>query len=139
MAFLRNAASVGFATLFSRILGFVRDTMVAAALGAGPAADAFVVAFRLPSLLRRLFAEGAVNTAFIPLHGEADKQGEADSFSDQVFTSVALGFFVVTAIALMAMPLMIHLIAPGFAEGGGRVDLAISLSRITFSYSLPPR
>jgi putative peptidoglycan lipid II flippase len=136
MAFLRNAASVGFATLFSRILGFVRDTMVAAALGAGPAADAFVVAFRLPSLLRRLFAEGAVNTAFIPLHGEADKQGEAEGFSDQVFTSVALGFFVVTAIALMAMPLMIRLIAPGFTEGGGRVDLAISLSRITFSYCL---
>src|ERR1700749_4989058 len=98
MRFLRNAASVGFATLFSRILGFVRDTMVAAALGAGPAADAFVVAFRLPSLMRRLFAEGAINTAFVPLHTEAEKRGEGQAFSDQVFTQVALVFFIVSAL-----------------------------------------
>ncbi|WP_413991498.1 murein biosynthesis integral membrane protein MurJ [Labrys okinawensis] len=136
MAFLRNAASVGFATLFSRILGFVRDTMVAAALGAGPAADAFVVAFRLPSLMRRLFAEGAVNTAFVPLHAEAEKRGEDQAFSDQVFTQVALIFFIVSALALLAMPLLIRVIAPGFTESGGRVDLAVSLSRITFTYCL---
>jgi putative peptidoglycan lipid II flippase len=136
MAFLRNAASVGFATLFSRILGFVRDTMVAAALGAGPAADAFVVAFRLPSLVRRLFAEGAVNTAFVPLHAEAEQRGEGQSFSDQVFTQVALIFFIASALALLAMPLLIRVIAPGFSESGGRVDLAVTLSRITFTYCL---
>lgn len=136
MAFLRNAASVGFATLFSRILGFVRDTMVAAALGAGPAADAFVVAFRLPSLMRRLFAEGAVNTAFVPLHAEAEQQGRGQAFSDQVFTQVALIFFIVSAVAIVAMPVVIRLIAPGFTESGGRVDLAVSLSRITFTYCL---
>ncbi|CAM5773446.1 putative lipid II flippase MurJ [Labrys miyagiensis] len=136
MAFLRNAASVGFATLFSRILGFVRDTMVAAALGAGPAADAFVVAFRLPSLMRRLFAEGAINTAFVPLHAEAEKRGEGQAFSDQVFTQVALIFFVLSALALLSMPLLIRVIAPGFGEGGGRVDLAVALSRITFTYCL---
>ena len=136
MAFLRNAASVGFATLASRILGFIRDTMVAAALGAGPVADAFVVAFRLPSLMRRLFAEGAVNTAFVPLHAEAERRGEGEAFCDQVFTQVALVFFLASALALMAMPLLIELIAPGFGKGGGRVDLAVALSRITFTYCL---
>ncbi|MGN8115789.1 murein biosynthesis integral membrane protein MurJ [Labrys sp. 22185] len=136
MAFLRNAASVGFATLASRILGFIRDTMVAAALGAGPVADAFVVAFRLPSLMRRLFAEGAVNTAFVPLHAEAERRGEGEAFSDQVFTQVALAFFLASALALVAMPLLIELIAPGFGKGGGRVDLAVALSRITFTYCL---
>ncbi|WP_181161221.1 murein biosynthesis integral membrane protein MurJ [Labrys okinawensis] len=136
MAFLRNAASVGVATLLSRILGFLRDTMVAAALGAGPVADAFVVAFRLPSLMRRLFAEGAVNTAFVPLHAEAERHGEGEAFSDQVFTQVALVFFLASAVALFAMPLLIGLIAPGFGAGGGRVDLAVGLSRITFSYCL---
>ena len=100
MRFLRNAASVGFATLFSRILGFVRDTMVAAALGAGPVADAFVVAYRLPSLMRRLLAEGAVNTAFVPLYGEAEQAREGQAFSDAVFTQVGLLFLVVTAIML---------------------------------------
>jgi putative peptidoglycan lipid II flippase len=136
MAFLRNAASVGFATLFSRILGFVRDTMVAAALGAGPAADAFVVAFRLPSLMRRLFAEGAVNTAFVPLHAEAAERGEGQAFADQVYTQVALVFFIISALAMLAMPLLIRVIAPGFTESGGRVELAVSLSRITFAYCL---
>lgn len=136
MTFLRNAASVGFATLASRILGFVRDTMVAAALGAGPVADAFVVAFRLPSLMRRLFAEGAVNTAFVPLHAEAERHGEGEAFSDQVFTQVALVFFLASALALAAMPLLIDLIAPGFGTGGGRVELAVALSRITFTYCL---
>ncbi|WP_448954326.1 murein biosynthesis integral membrane protein MurJ [Labrys neptuniae] len=136
MAFLRNAASVGTATLISRILGFIRDTMVAAALGAGPVADAFVVAFRLPSLMRRLFAEGAVNTAFVPLHAEAERRGEGEAFSDQIFTQVALIFFVASAVALLAMPLLVELIAPGFREGGGRVDLAVALSRITFIYCL---
>ncbi|MDQ0391031.1 murein biosynthesis integral membrane protein MurJ [Labrys monachus] len=136
MRFLRNAASVGFATLFSRILGFVRDTMVAAALGAGPVADAFVVAFRLPSLMRRLLAEGAVNTAFVPLYGEAEQAREGQAFSDAVFTQVGLLFLVVTALALPAMPLLIRAIAPGFAESGGRVALAVVLSRITFAYCL---
>lgn len=136
MAFLRNAASVGVATLFSRILGFIRDTMVAAALGAGPVADAFVVAFRLPSLMRRLFAEGAVNTAFVPIHAEAERRGEGAAFADQVFTQIALIFFLASAVALLAMPLLIGLIAPGFGAGGGRVDLAVALSRVTFTYCL---
>ena len=136
MRFLRNAASVGVATLCSRILGFARDTMVAAALGAGPVADAFVVAFRLPSLMRRLLAEGAVNTAFVPLHNEAEQAGEGKAFSDQVFTQVGLIFLVVTVLALVAMPLVVRAIAPGFAEGGGRVVLAVSLSRVTFAYCL---
>ena len=136
MSFARNAASVGLLTLFSRLLGFARDTMMAAALGAGPVADAFVVAFRLPGLVRRLLAEGAVNTAFVPLHGEAERDGQGGAYADAVFTVVTLGFSLLTVLALIAMPLVVAGVAPGFAEGGGRVDLAVTLSRITFGYCL---
>ncbi|MDQ0473724.1 murein biosynthesis integral membrane protein MurJ [Labrys wisconsinensis] len=136
MSFARNAANLGLATLASRVLGFVRDVMVAAALGAGPAADAFVVAFRIPGLLRRLFAEGAFNTAFVPLHGEAAARGEGRLFAEEVFAAVAAGFLLVTALALLAMPLLVALVAPGFARDGGSVELAVALSRITFPYCL---
>ena len=71
MSLVRNFASVGGATLLSRVLGFVRDIMMAAILGAGPVADAFVAAFRLPNMFRRILAEGAFNTAFIPLFAKA--------------------------------------------------------------------
>src|SRR3954452_5036915 len=136
MSFARNAAEVGIATLVSRILGFVRDVMVAAALGAGPAADAFVVAFRLPGLLRRLFAEGAFNSAFIPLHAEAEKAGEGSRFASEVMAAVAVAFLAATALAVAAMPWLVDVVAPGFARGGGSSGLAVELARITFPYCL---
>ena len=114
MTFARNAMSVGTATLVSRILGFVRDVMVAAALGAGPVADAFVVAFRLPSLLRRLLAEGAINSAFVPLHAEAGSPQDGQRLADEVFTLLGAGLAAVTVLGLALMPGLVGLVAPGF-------------------------
>jgi putative peptidoglycan lipid II flippase len=136
MSFARKAAGVGMATLISRILGFARDVLVASALGAGPAADAFVVAFRLPGLLRRLLAEGAVNGAFIPLHAQADKSGGGERFAAQVYSALAAGLAVTSALAIAAMPALVGIIAPGFEAGGGDMGLAVELSRITFPYCL---
>jgi putative peptidoglycan lipid II flippase len=130
-AFARDAAEIAGATILSRILGFVRDILVAAALGAGPVADTFVIALRLPTLMRRFLAEGAFNTAFVPLLAEARAQGRADSFASEVFSLIAFGALAVTAAALLAMPAILDVIAPGLAEGG-EVALAVELSRITF-------
>src|SRR5689334_4706266 len=136
MSFARKAAGVGVATLVSRVLGFARDVMVASALGAGPAADAFVVAFRLPGLVRRLLAEGAINSAFIPVYAEAGSEPAARRLADEIATLVAAGLAALTALALAAMPWLVGLVAPGFAESGGAVGLATELSRITFPYCL---
>jgi putative peptidoglycan lipid II flippase len=129
--FARDAAEIAGATILSRILGFVRDILVAAALGAGPVADTFVIALRLPTLMRRFLAEGAFNTAFVPLLAEARAQGRADDFASEVFSLIALGALAVTAAALIAMPAILDVIAPGLAAGG-EVALAVELSRITF-------
>lgn len=134
--FARNAADVAAATMVSRLLGFARDVLVAAALGAGPVADAFVVAVRLPSLMRRLFAEGAFNTAFIPLYGEAEARGGGARFAGEVFSAIGLAFLMITAVALAAMPLVVDAIAPGLSQERGEVALAVELSRITFPYCL---
>jgi putative peptidoglycan lipid II flippase len=130
-AFARDAAEIAGATILSRILGFVRDILVAAALGAGPVADAFVIALRLPTLMRRFLAEGAFNTAFVPLLAEARAQGRADGFASEVFSLIAFGAIAVTAAALIAMPAILDVLAPGLSEGG-EVALAVELSRITF-------
>jgi putative peptidoglycan lipid II flippase len=127
----RDAAEIAGATILSRILGFVRDILVAAALGAGPVADAFVVALRLPTLMRRFLAEGAFNTAFLPLLEEARGEGRADGFASEIFSLIAAAALAVTAVAVLAMPAIVGLIAPGLA-GGGNVALAVELSRITF-------
>jgi putative peptidoglycan lipid II flippase len=136
MSFARKAAGVGMATLLSRILGFARDVLVASALGAGPAADAFVVAFRLPGLLRRLLAEGAINGAFIPLHAQADATGQGRRFAAEVYSALAAGLAAISALAIALMPGLVGIVAPGFEAGGGDISLAVELSRITFPYCL---
>lgn len=136
MSFARDAATVGGATLVSRILGFARDVLVANALGAGAAADAFVVAWRIPGLVRRLLAEGALNTAFVPLLAQADADGEGQAFADAVFSLVVAGFLGITAAALAMMPALVLLVAPGFGDGTGQAELAVRLSRITMPYCL---
>jgi putative peptidoglycan lipid II flippase len=136
MAFGRAIATVGAATLVSRVLGFLRDVLVAGSLGAGPVADAFVVAFRLPSLMRRLLADGAVNIAFVPVYGEAAAKGEADAFSADVLCWVAALFLLLTALGLAAMPLLVIVVAPGLSGEGALLDLTVELSRITFPYCL---
>jgi putative peptidoglycan lipid II flippase len=102
MSLLRNFATVGGATATSRILGFVRDIFVAAALGTGPVADAFFVAFRFPNLFRRLFAEGAFNSAFVPLYAralEGEGEAEARKFGEEALSVLLTSLLVVTAIA----------------------------------------
>ena len=134
---LRAAFSVGFATMISRVTGLGRDILVAAALGAGPIADIFVVAFRLPNLFRRLFAEGAFSAAFIPLYTEAlAKNGEksARDFASSVFAALVLVLVLFTAIAQIFMPYFVMAIAQGFSDRPEQFDLAVYYTRIAFPY-----
>src|SRR5260221_9296786 len=106
MSLLKNFATVGGATASSRILGFIRDMFIAAALGTGPVADAFFVAQRLPNLFRRLFAEGAFASAFVPLftkHHEADGEDAAYRFAEESFAALAAALVVMTILAEIGM------------------------------------
>lgn len=137
MSLVRNFATVGGATLSSRVLGFVRDSFLAAALGTGLVADAFVVAFRLPNLFRRLFAEGAFASAFVPLFaGRLEAEGEADArrFAEESLSALTFALLVLTVVAELAMPLLMLVLAPGFSEDPDKFALAVTLSRIAFPY-----
>jgi len=137
MNLVRNFATVGGATLASRLLGFVRDVLLAAAVGAGPVADAFVVAFRLPNLFRRLFAEGAFNSAFIPLFGRAvEEQGDegARRFAGEIGAALLFCLLALTALAQIFMPFVVWALAPGFVEDTGKFDLTVLMARIAFPY-----
>jgi putative peptidoglycan lipid II flippase len=139
MSLLRNFATVGSATASSRVLGFIRDIFIAAALGTGPVADAFFVAQRLPSLFRRLFAEGAFASAFVPLftkHHEADGDAAAHRFAEESLAALALALIVVTIAAEVAMVWLTYLLAPGFATDPAKFDMTVLLSRIAFPYLL---
>ena len=139
MALVRSIATVGGYTGISRILGFVRDVLIAAVVGTGPVADAFFVAFRLPNLFRRLFAEGAFNAAFVPLfarHLEQNGAAAAKRFAEQSLSILLFTLLTFTALAMAAMPWFMYLLAPGFAETPEKFDLAVALSRITFPYLL---
>ena len=139
MSMLKNFATVGVATLSSRVLGFVRDILMAASVGSGPIADAFFVAFRLPNLFRRLFAEGAFNSAFVPIFAgslaEDGKEG-ARKVAEEIMAGLLLVLLLFIALAELAMPLFIHVLAPGFGEDPAKFDLAVVLTRITFPYLL---
>ena len=131
--------TVGGFTLLSRITGFVRDIVLAAVLGAGPAADAFFVALRLPNHFRAIFAEGAFNAAFVPAYARIREQGGAQRaalFADRVFTLLLASQVLLLAAALAFMPEVVGLLAPGFNEDPGRFALAVDLTRITFPYLL---
>ncbi len=131
--------TVGGWTLLSRLTGFARDIMLAAVLGAGPIADAFFVALRLPNHFRAIFAEGAFNAAFVPAYARIRQQGGADParlFADRVFTLLFASQLVLLALALVFTPAVISLLAPGFVGDPGRFALAVELTRITFPYLL---
>jgi len=136
MNLIASTSTFSFFTLISRILGYVRDILIAIFLGTSFFADAFFVAFRLPNTFRRLFAEGAFNAAFIPSYaGElARNKEQADHFARNVFN---LLFFILLFLVLVAeifMPQLIYLIAPGFYKDPEKLKLAIDLSRITFPF-----
>lgn len=139
MVLLRSIATVGGLTMVSRLFGFVRDILIAAILGAGLAADAFFVAFKLPNLFRRLFAEGAFAAAFVPLFPgklEANGRDDARRFAEEAFSLLFVILAVVVALAEIGMPLLIRIIAPGFLDEPEKFDLAVVLTRITFPYLL---
>ncbi len=139
MSLVRQFVSVGGATLASRLLGFLRETMIAGALGAGPIADAFYAAFRFPNLFRRLFAEGAFNAAFVPLFArtlEGEGEDVARQFAEDVLAALLLVLLALTAIVMIATPLIVTLIAPGFTADESKFRLTVTLFRIMFPYLL---
>ena len=128
--------TVGLWTLLSRILGFARDMMIAAFLGTGPVAEAFLIAFALPNMFRRFFAEGAFNMAFVPMFSKKLEAGEdAEGFARDAFAGLAAVLIVFSVIALLAMPWLVLAMASGFA-GDERFDLAVGFGRIAFPYIL---
>jgi putative peptidoglycan lipid II flippase len=134
---IRNIFTVGGWTLVSRVTGFVRDIVMAAVLGAGPVADAFFVAFRLPNHFRAIFAEGAFAAAFVPAYArrlQQDGQEEARRFGDGIGTGLILVLGALIALALVFTPTVVRVLAPGLAADPARFELAVALTRITFPY-----
>src|SRR6266487_3555678 len=139
MNLLKSLATVSGMTLVSRVLGFVRDVVIARLFGAGVATDAFFVAFRIPNLLRRLFAEGAFSQAFVPVLSEyRTRRGDSAIrlLADRTATLLALALLVATALGVAAAPIIIYVSAPGFAAEPAKFDLTVAMLRITFPYIL---
>ena len=138
MSLVKKFATVGGATLGSRIFGFARETLMAAALGTGPMADVFYAAFRFPNLFRRLFAEGAFNAAFVPLFAkeiEANGIDGAKRFSEEVFGVLFSVLFLITVLMEFMMPLLVRwVIAPGFANDPEKFDITVRMAAVMFPY-----
>lgn len=134
---LKSVFTVGGWTAASRVLGFVRDILTAALLGAGPVADAFFVALKLPNFFRRLFAEGAFSAAFVPAFSGtlvAEGREQARALAEQVLAALAVLLFVLAGLAILLMPQLMAVLAPGFRDDPLRYGLAVELSRVTFVY-----
>lgn len=139
MRLFRSGVVVSASTFISRIFGFVRDMVVAHAFGAGSAADAFFVAFKIPNFLRRLFAEGAFSQAFVPVLSEYKTQRAPDEvkvFLDRVTGSLAAVLGLMTALGIVAAPVIITVFAPGFAAHEDKFALTVEMFRLTFPYLL---
>jgi len=138
MSLVAKFASVGSATMASRMLGFVREALIAAALGVGPVTDAFYAAFRFPNLFRRLFAEGAFNTAFVPLFSKELEGGGMEAarhFGEHVLAALLAALLALTAVAMIFMPFLVStLVAPGFLDDPEKFDLTVVMTRIMFPY-----
>jgi putative peptidoglycan lipid II flippase len=137
MSLGRAIATVGSFTLLSRIVGFVRDIVLSAVLGSGPIADAFIVAFKLPNLFRRLFAEGAFSAAFVPLFArelEGEGRESALVFARQAHACLLMVLVPFSLVMMLIMPAVIWVMAPGFTSDKSIFDLAVTFGRITFPY-----
>jgi len=137
MSLLKTLASISSMTLLSRILGFVRDMLMARIFGASMANEAFVIAYRLPNMLRRMFAEGAFSQAFVPIFSEyKSRRGhdETKLLVDHVTTLLAIILFVVTLIGIIAAPILVYVTAPGFSASPEKFKLTVELLRITSPY-----
>lgn len=137
MGLLRSTATVSGMTMISRVLGFVRDMVIARVFGAGAGTDAFFVAFRIPNFLRRLFAEGSFSQAFVPVLTEYKTQREHDEVKklvDDVAGTLGGLLFLITLVGIIAAPLLIMVFAPGFLDEPHKYDLTVEMLRITFPY-----
>ncbi len=138
MSLIAKFASVGSATMASRVLGFAREALIGAVLGAGPVADAFYAAFRFPNLFRRIFAEGAFNAAFVPLFARELEGGGLESarrFAEAVLSVLIPALLVLSALAMIFMPVLVEwIIAPGFTSDPDKFDLTVFMTRIMFPY-----
>ncbi len=136
MNLLASTSVFSFYTLVSRLLGYVRDILIAFFLGASIYADAFFVAFRLPNVFRRLFAEGVFNAAFIPSYLEAkfNNETEGKKFADNILNLLVIVLLVIIFLVEIFTPTIVYLIAPGFIEDRDKFDLAVELTKITFPF-----
>ena len=138
MNLIKSTSTFSFFTLISRILGYLRDVLIAIHLGAGPIADAFFVAFRIPNTFRRLFSEGTFNAAFVPSYSSelTKSKAKAQKFANRIFNLLLISLFIIVLIIEIFMPSFVFLIAPGFESDYPKLDLTISLTRITFPFLL---
>ena len=138
MNLLSSASVFSFYTLISRLLGYVRDILIAVTLGASIYADAFFIAFRLPNTFRRLFAEGTFNAAFIPSYTAEKIKGnkEGKAFADEVITLLTIILLLIVLIVEIFTPYLVYLIAPGFFDSDEKFNLAVELTRVTFPFLL---
>ena len=133
---LTGVLTVGVWTLLSRILGFVRDVLIASYLGPGPVMDAFVAAFRLPNMFRRFFAEGAFNAAFVPMFSKRlEADDNATGFASQALSGLAFVLLILSGLAMVFMPALVWATAEGF-YGDARFDMAVDFGRVVFPYIL---
>jgi putative peptidoglycan lipid II flippase len=135
MNLIKSTGTFSFFTIISRLLGYVRDILIAVFLGAGPLADAFFVAFRIPNTFRRLFSEGTFNAAFVPSYlSLINNKKRSQNFANNIFTLLVIGLFFLVLVIEIMMPLFVFLIAPGFEGDYQKMELVITLTRITFPF-----
>ena len=138
MNLLKSTGTFGFYTIISRLLGYLRDILIAIFLGTGLLADAFFVAFRIPNTFRRLFSEGTFNAAFVPSYASEMVKGKKKSnkFANDIFNFLFLSLLLITLLVQLFMPVFVSLIAPGFVDDIDKMEIAITLTRITFPFLL---
>jgi len=135
MNLIKSTGTFSFFTIISRLLGYIRDIFIAIFLGAGPLADSFFVAFRIPNTFRRLFSEGTFNAAFVPSYSSLlDNKKISQKFANNIFNLLIIGLFFLVLVIEIMMPLFVFLIAPGFEGDSQKMELAITLTRITFPF-----
>ena len=136
MNLLKSTGTFGFFTIISRLLGYLRDILIAIFLGTSVLADVFFVAFRIPNTFRRLFSEGTFNAAFVPSYASEITKGKIQSnkFANNIFNLLFIGLFFLVLVVQIFMPAFVLAIAPGFADDAKKMELAINLTRITFPF-----
>ena len=136
MNLIKSTGTFSFFTIISRLLGYLRDILLAIFLGTGFLADAFFVAFRIPNTFRRLFSEGTFNAAFVPSYASEVNNGKEKSnkFANEIFSLLLLILLIIVLLVQLFMPVFVSLIAPGFVDDIEKINLAIYLTRIMFPF-----